>query len=65
MAGYWTTNTCAMSTNTVFTSFDAQGMRKGLYTELFFLFFVYFISQALHAFFYKNSSSNQLSSSQM
>lgn len=32
MTVYWTTNACALNQNTVFTSWDAQGFRKALYT---------------------------------
>ena len=56
MTVYWTTNACALNQNTVFTNWDAQGIRKGLYTELFLVFLVYFISQSMHAFVYKNTA---------
>ena len=56
MTLYWTTNACALNQNTAFTNWDAQGIRKGLYTELFLVFLVYFISQSMHAFVYKNTA---------
>lgn len=53
MTKYWTLNLCAINQNTIFSNWNAQGYRKGLYTELFFLFFVYFISQVLQSLLYK------------
>jgi len=56
MTKYWTTNSCALSKNKIFDDWDAQGYRKGLYTELFFLFLIYFISQLMQSLFYKNTT---------
>jgi hypothetical protein len=42
-----------------YTSTDLRTLRKVLYTEIFFMFFVYFVSQVLHAFRYKNSVANR------
>lgn len=61
MTKYWTTNSCSINQNSL-QGWDAQGIRKGLYSELFLLFFIYFISQLLHSLFYKTStqSANEL-----
>jgi hypothetical protein len=56
MTIYWISNACAINQNSVFNNQDAQGFRKALYTELFLIFFMYFISQSLHAFVYKNTA---------
>ncbi len=50
----WTTNQCAINQNVIFNNFDAKGFRKSLYVELFFLLLLYFISQILKSFFYKD-----------
>ncbi len=48
-------NACALNKNEAFDGTeDLEGFRKGLVTELFLLFFVYFISQMVHTFRYKN-----------
>ncbi len=59
MTLFWTINPCALTTNTVFNNWNAQGYRKALYTELFFLFFIYFISQLIQSVVYKTSSNDK------
>lgn len=54
MTKYWTQNSCSINQNTIFKDWNAQGYRKGLYTELFFLFLVYFISQVLQSIVYNH-----------
>jgi hypothetical protein len=56
MTKYWTDNPCTLNQNTIFTNWNAQANRKGLLSELFFLFFIYFISQLLQSFIYKKTS---------
>ena len=51
-------NGCTLAKNSGWYNTDLEANRKALYTELFFLFFIYFITQVLHAFRYKNTQSN-------
>lgn len=32
MTKYWTSNSCSINQNTIFSDWNAQGIRKGLYT---------------------------------
>lgn len=58
---YVTNNACILAVNKAWGGVNLEGNRKGLYTELFFMFFIYFISQVLHAFKYKNSTMSRRS----
>lgn len=59
MAGqYVSYNSCTLAVDTAWGDVYLEGYRKGLYTQLFFIFFIYFITQVLHAFRYKNSQVN-------
>ena len=49
-------NDCTLNINQAFVYTDLEGNRKGLYTELFFVFFIHFILQLLHTFRYKSRS---------
>jgi hypothetical protein len=47
-------NYCSLDVNIAW-GVSLETRRKLLYTEIFFIFFVYFTSQVLHAFRYKNA----------
>lgn len=47
-------NPCVLAVNTAWNNVHLEGYRKGLYTEIFLMFIVYFASQVLHAFKFKN-----------
>ena len=51
-------NGCTLAKNNAWNRTYLEGNRKALITELFFIFFFYFITQCLHAFIYKNSQDN-------
>ena len=52
-------NICAFTYNDAFSGTNIQGYRKGLFVELFAMFFIYFLSQILHTFRYKSAQSQQ------
>ena len=51
-------NYCTLAKNNAWDRTYLEGNRKALITELFFVFFFYFITQCLHAFMYKNNQAN-------
>ena len=57
-------NGCTLAKNNAWDNVYLEGNRKALITELFFVFFFYFITQVLHAFMYKNNQSNPNSARQ-
>lgn len=58
---YVSNNPCTLAVDYAWGGTYLEGNRKGLYTEIFFMFMVYFLSQVLHAFRYKNSAANRSS----
>ena len=55
---YVMNNGCTLAKNNAWDNTYLEGNRKALITELFFVFLLYFITQCLHAFRYKNNQAN-------
>lgn len=53
-------NSCTLNVNRAWNDVDLEGFRKGLYAEIFLIFFTHFILQILHAFRYRKSKAKPL-----